>query len=391
MAARNRGRNEGTIFKQTNGKWRAQVSIGGTRLSRTTATRAECHIWLRKILDQVDQGLTFEGRNLTLADYLQEWIATRKGAVKVKTAFQYERLINQYLKPGLGKFKLKDLNLYVINHFYAGLVAKGVGVSNVRYSHRVLHSALEQAVKAGMIGRNPAHGATLPKSTHKEMQILNEQQVSLFLLAANGSRYKALYYLAVTTGMRISELRGLNWSDVDWIRGAIKVNRQIQDIPGEGSLTGSPKTHFGIRTILLGETSLNVLREQKQRVEAEALRMGESWKQHDMIFPSKIGTPFSDANVRKEFVEVLKAAALPRIRFHDLRHTAASIMLNHGVPALVVSRILGHSSPSVTLNIYAHSSVDMQDIAVSVMDKIITPIPIRVSELHTIAPNCTRE
>lgn len=125
--------------------------------------------------------------------------------------------------------------------------------------------------------------------------------------------------------------------------------------PGEGSLTGSPKTHFRIRTILLGETSLNVLREQKQRVEADAEKLGNSWKQHNLVFPSKIGTPFSDANVRKDFVEVLKAVDLPRIRFHDLRHTAASIKLNHGVPALVVSRILGHSSPSVTLNIYALS------------------------------------
>ena len=103
-----------------------------------------------------------------------------------------------------------------------------------------------------------------------------------------------------------------------------------------------------------------------------------------------MGTPFSDVNVRKDFVAVLKAASLPRIRFHDLRHTAASLMLNHGVPALVVSKILGHSSPSVTLNTYTHSTIDMQSIAVGIMDKIVAPIPISVSQLYSTAHGCTR-
>ena len=136
---------------------------------------------------------------------------------------------------------------------------------------------------------------------------------------------------------------------------------------------------------MLGETSLNVLREQNQRMKEEASKAGDSWKHNDLIFPSNIGTPFSDANVRKDFVAILKTANLPRIRFHDLRHTAASLMLNHGVPALVVSKILGHSSPSVTLNTYAHSTVDMQSMAAGIMDKIVTPIPINVSQLHPTA------
>jgi len=106
----------------------------------------------------------------------------------------------------------------------------GNGISSIGYIHRVLHSALEQAVKNGILGRNPAHGARVPRLKHKEMQILNEQQVGQFLVAASNSRYKNLYHLAVTTGTRISELRGLTWSDIDWINGTIKVNRQIQDI-----------------------------------------------------------------------------------------------------------------------------------------------------------------
>ncbi|MGA7194241.1 MAG: site-specific integrase, partial [Anaerolineales bacterium] len=129
---------------------------------------------------------------------------------------------------------------------------------------------LEQALIEGLVLRNPTHGATVPRKNYREMQILNDEQVGLFLIAASQSRYKALYHLAVTTGMRLSELRGLRWSDVDWIKGTIKVNRQIQDIPGKGSITGAPKTYSGTRTILLGETTLNVLREQKQKIEVES-------------------------------------------------------------------------------------------------------------------------
>jgi integrase len=218
------------------------------------------------------------------------------------------------------------------------------------------------------------------------MKILNEQQVAQFLWAASNSRYRNLYHLAVTTGMRISELRGLSWSDVDWINGTIKVNRQILDICGHGTVSGAPKTFAGTRTILLGETTLNKLREQKRTIEEEC-KVCREWQENNLIFPSRVGSPFEQSHVHKDFVKVLQAANLERIRFHDLRHTAASLMLNHGVPALVVSKILGHSNPSVTLTIYAHSTLDMQSKAASIMDEIVTPIPVSMSQLHPVAPD----
>ncbi|MBI3338685.1 MAG: site-specific integrase [Chloroflexi bacterium] len=382
----NRGRNEGSIFKKANGKWRAQVSIKGKRLSLTANTRAECNDWLRKMLDQIDRGMTFEGRNLTLAEYLKSWITVKKNALRLNTGLQYEQLIKLNVEPSFGKMKLKDLNVHVVNRFYQGLVERGVGISSIGYTHRILHSALEEAERNGILGRNPAHGATVPRLKHKEMKILNEQQVGLFLVVASNSRYKNLYHLAVTTGMRISELRGLSWSDIDWIKGTVTVRRQIQDIQGNGAVSGRPKTFAGIRTILLGETTLNKLREQKSIIENES-KACDSWQTNDLVFPSSVGTPFEQSHVHKDFIKVLEAANLQRIRFHDLRHTAASLMLNHGVPALVVSKILGHSNPSVTLIIYAHSTLDMQTKAASVMDEIITPIPVNISQLHPSAPD----
>ncbi len=384
-----RGKHEGSIFRRRNGTWTGQVTLGGKRLSHTSSSRADCQQWVRARLDEIDQGMTLDRQGLTLGEYLREWILVKRSDVRPKTAFQYEKLIQLYLEPGLGAMKLKDLNLRGINLYYQKLIAQGVGISNVRYAHRVLHAALEHAVRSGDLARNAAHGAILPKRVHKEMQILNEQEVGLFLVAASGSRYRTLYHLAIVTGMRLSELRGLTWADVDWLRGTISVKRQIQDIPGVGSVAGEPKTHSGTRAILLGETTLNELRAQKSRVEAEA-RVCPNWHEGDLIFPSTYGTPFAKTDLQRDFWGLLKSAGVKRIRFHDLRHTAASLMLNHGVPPLVVSKILGHANASITLMIYAHSALEMQTQAAGIMDEIVTPIAVSIEQLHPIASNRIR-
>ncbi len=380
-----RGWNEGTIFQRPNGTWMAQVSIDGKCASHKGKSRAECHTWLRQTLDQIDQGMTFEGRKLTLSAYLSEWIKVKRTALRPKTGFEYERLITRLIQPHLGKVRLKDLTLGRVNAFYERLATDGVGLSNVRYAHRVLHCALEQAAKVGTIGRNPAHGATLPKRPYREMAMLNEQQVTSFLVAASNSRFRTLFHLAVTTGMRFSELRGLCWSDVDWIKGTITVKRQINQVPRSGPTVGAPKTHSGIRIIRLGGTTLDMLREQQVRLEAERWQAGDSWKANDLVFPSKVGSPFVPVSVQVDFHNALRAANLPQIRFHDLRHTAASLMLSNGVPALVVSKMLGHSSPTITLGIYAHASLDMQDQAASVMDEIVAPVAVVIPKLQQIA------
>jgi integrase len=385
-----RGKNEGTIVRRRNGTWMAQVTLDGKRVGHGSKSRAECQEWVRRTLDQIDQGMTFEGRSVKLAAYLQDWIKVKRNVLRTRTAFQYEKLIRLYIEPGLGNVKLKDLSLNAVNHLYEKLVSRGVGISNIRYTHRVLHAALEHVVRAGTLGRNPAHGAMVPKRPHKEMQILNEQEVGVFLVAASASRYRSLYHLAIVTGMRISELRGLSWADVDWQRGTITVKRQIQDVPGVGSVAGAPKTHSGTRAILLGESTLNELRGQKSRIDAEAKGCA-IWQENDLIFPSSVGTPFAKTDLQRDFWKLLEVAGLRRIRFHDLRHTAASLMLNHGVPALVVSKILGHANASITLTIYAHSALDMQTGAAGIMDEIVTPIAVSIPQLQPIATNRNRE
>lgn len=374
-----RGKNEGTIFRKPNGSWMAQVSIDGRRMSHGSASRADCQAWVRRTLDQIDGGMTYEGRSLTLSAYLDEWIGVKRNAIRASTAFQYEKLIHLYIVPGLGKVKLKDLTLRTVNLFYQRLVAQGSGISNVRYTHRVLHAALEQAARGGMIVRNPAHGAVVPKHPHREMQMLNEQEAGLLLMAAGASRYRSLYHLALVTGMRLSELRGLKWDDIDWHRGTLTVKRQMQDVPGRGPKEIAPKTRSGTRSILLGERTMSELREQKKRLEAERVTCA-GWQDKGLVFPSSIGTAFAKTDVQRDYWRTLKLAGVRRIRFHDLRHTAASLMLNHGVPAIVVAKILGHANAGITLTIYAHSMLDMQAQAAGVMDEIVTPISVSLPQ-----------
>ena len=182
------------------------------------------------------------------------------------------------------------------------------------------------------------------------MQVWNDSQVSLFLVSAESSNYKALYHIAITTGMRQGEIIGLQWSDLDWNRGTIQIQRQVQRVRGQGWSFLEPKTRKGRRKIILGEGTLYALRthREQQRIKIEVA--GERWQRHDLIFPNSIGNPIDPSHLRLDFNRLKVDAGLPKIRFHDLRHTAASLMLNNGVPPIVVSRILGHSKPSNTLD-----------------------------------------
>ena len=385
-----RGNNEGSIHKRENGTWRAQVSIEGKRLSYTGNTRVECHDWLRRTMDLVDHGLTLQSRHLSLQEYLKDWFEIKKTTLRPRTAYDYERLLTTNIFPELGQIKLKDLTTYRITKFYTKLSQAGKGSRTVRLTHSILHSALQSALESGVISRNPTIGTMLPRYNQKEMNVLNESQVSQFLIAAEKSRYKCLYHLAITTGMRYSELVGLKWSDIDWVKGTIKVQRQLQFVPHQGFTYSEPKTKSGIRTIKLGDTTLKILREQKER------QIQNKIPKDDLIFLNSYGTQVYFKRFQKDFKRVLRQAGLPDIRFHDLRHTAATLMIANGIPVLIVARILGHSKPSVTMNVYGHSSVEMQSDAAKLMENLVTPIPISLEKssggkdienrLHPVAP-----
>ena len=237
----------------------------------------------------------------------------------------------------------------------------------------------------GLILHNPAAGVTLHQYKPAEMQIWDDSQVSVFLVAAEDSPKKALYHLALTSGLRQGELFGLKWTDLHWNSGTLQVQRQMQRVPHQGWSFLEPKTRSGRRTIKLGEGTLQALRIHYEIQKALIDKAKERWQNYGLIFPSSVGTPLEPSNLRRDFNRIIAKTDLPKIRFHDLRHTAASLMLNHGVPLIVVSRILGHSKPSITMDIYGHLYHDMQGEAAKIMDNLVTAIQVDLeSNTHSL-------
>ena len=350
----------------------------GSRLSKDFRSKEQALAWIRTIQTQMDRGFLIRGSSITLSEYLAEWLDNRQLALREKTAYQYSSLIRNHIVPFIGETKIRDLRLSGIEEFYSQLVDTGVGPRTVQIIHNVLHAALEKAVRHGLLSANPTHGATLPTYFHNEMRTLDSSQVSRFLLAAKGSPYYALYHMAITTGMRLGEMLGLKWSDLDWSNGTIRVNRQKQDVPGKGTSLVEPKTRSGRRAIFLGAGALKVLETQQAYLAACRSEKGDRWEENDLIFPNSVGNMGDYSNIRSDFNKVLEAAGISRIKFHDLRPTTASLLLNNKVPVIVVSNMLGHSKPSVTLDIYAHVFHDMQGEAAVVMDRLVTPIPVEI-------------
>jgi integrase len=207
------------------------------------------------------------------------------------------------------------------------------------------------------------------------MRVLDDKQVRTLLLTARGSRYEALFRMAVTTGMRESELLGLRWSDMDWDGKRVSVQRQLQLIDGKYVFT-NPKSAAGRRVIALGEGMINALRHHQTVLADERRAVGDHWVENDLVFPSTRGTPGDKHNLLKAFKRLLEAAGLPDIRFHDLRHTAATLLLQQGVNPKVVQERLGHADISMTLSVYSHVLPSMQEEAAEKVDELLTPIDV---------------
>ncbi len=217
---------------------------------------------------------------------------------------------------------------------------------------------------------------------------MDDSQVQRLIITAEATQVRnlALYQLSITTGMRQGELLGLKWQDVKWEQRTLRIQRQLKYITDDGPVFAQLKTHSSARPLVVGTETITILKQHQKRQFSEITRVGKKWKDHDLVFPSTIGTPFNPCNLSRQYKSLLKEAGLPSIRFHDLRHTAASLMLNHGIPVLIVSKRLGHAKPSITLEIYSHLIPSMQEQVAQLMDDVVTPI-----ELEQVAPCCTTQ
>jgi integrase len=236
--------------------------------------------------------------------------------------------------------------------------------------HAVLRNSLGYAEKQGIIPSNPTKRVDKPVMAKREMAFFSDDQVRRLLSAAAGKTVEVLLQLAITTGMRQGELLGLKWSDVDWVAATIRVQRQLQRIPTLGLVFAQPKSKSSIRTVQLGAFTLKKLMGHKDQQDMQ-FRLGEN--KENLIFPSSIGTPKEPRILLAEFKALQNKAGLPNIRFHDLRHTAASLMLMSGMELMRISRQLGHSKPSITLDVYGHLIPGLENEAAQRLDELVTP------------------
>jgi integrase len=350
-------------------------------LSFTAKTRRECQEWIRRSRDQIDDGLTFASTKLILGDYLMDWLATEKFIFRPSTWSHYQQLIRTYIVPNIGSITLKDLKTNDIQRMYTRLVKQRVGVPTIQKIQKLLHSSLGTAEETGIITRNPVSYAHPPREPYKEMKILDADQVSRFLFSIKGHIWEPLFHLAITSGMRLRELVALKWEDLDWIQQSLLIKRQLSKVPNSGDMFQPLKTNSSRRTITLGDETIQILRNHHDRQWSQRLRAGDRWVDNGLIFSNSKGRPICVSYLTERFKKLLDAAGIPRIRFHDIRHTNASLLISHGVPPTIVARRLGHSKISTTLDIYSHVSEGQQRDAARLLDELITPI-----ELHTNYP-----
>jgi len=258
------------------------------------------------------------------------------------------------LFPLIGHLRLAALTPQAVQAAYAALLHQGLSRRSVEQTHTVLHRALRQAVLWGLMFRNPTEAVTVPRPSRREMQTLTEEEVGRLFQTSRGHRLHALWVLLVTTGLRIGEALGLLWSDVDFASGRLVVNRALQRQPGVGYVFVEPKTAKSRRTVHLAQGTLASLAEHRRRQREDQLAAGPKWNNSGLVFATPVGRPVDGTWAIKRFHRALEAAGLPRLRLHDLRHTAATHLLRRGVHPKVVQELLGHSTISLTLDTYSH-------------------------------------
>ena len=354
-------------------RYTVQTPTGPKRKTLYGKTRREVGERLTKAKADRDGGLVFDADNMKLGEYLGRWLTDSvRDTVRPTTFERYEQMVRLHIRPVLGQLKLKNVTPTHVRGLYREKLDAGLSPRTVQYIHVTLHKALKQAIADGLIPRNATEAVKPPQVRREEMRPLTAEQVRILFDAAEGDRLAALYVLAVTTGLRQGELLGLKWDDVDLEGGTLRVRRTLTTAKGGLQLT-APKTKGSRRTVKLTQKAVQALRSHLERQLGEIDRAGSLWRENGLIFASESGDPLDRRNVTTHrFKPLLGRAGLPQIRFHDLRHTCATLLLTKNVNPKIVSEMLGHASIAITLDTYSHVLPNMQDSAAKAMEDALS-------------------
>ena len=378
--AKKRANGEGSIRKRKDGRWEGRYTAGrdpetGKAIYKNVLGRSQAEVKekLKQAIGEAQALDITKAGKYTVGDWMEVWFQDyAKIKVRPSSHQTYQGYIHNHIRPNIGDIPLEKLASLDLQKFYKKLLTqgrvdrveakgqpKGLSAKTVRNIHQILSSALKLAQEQRLILTNPAEGCALPRVEHQEMKTLTTVQLASFFREARESGVFELYYLELATGLRRGELLGLKWEDIDLERGDLRVRRQVSRINGE--VVEAPlKTKNAYRTLPLAEDTVIVLKEQRRKV-------GNSpW-----VFPSPNGGPISPDSVLHMLHRVLKRAGLPKVRFHDLRHTFATLALQNGVDVKTVSGMLGHFSAGFTLDTYAHITSAAQRQAAQTMGSVL--------------------
>jgi integrase len=360
--AKKRGNGEGGISRhKKSGLYMARYTVqtpeGSKRKTIYGKKRQDVADQLAKALADRADGIVFDDKNLTLGEYLDRWLSDAvRGTVRESTYSRDKYLVTNHVKPSIGRVKLKNLNARLLQSLYRERLDSGLSSSTVQKIHHVLHKALTQAMRWDLIPRNPADSVKAPTPAPKEMHPLSVLETRQLLEAARGDRLEALYVLAIHTGMRRGELLALKWADVDLDLATVRVRRTLtRGEDGRGYVMGAATKNGKGRHVRLTTRVVEALKRHRARQAKEKLKVSSLYQEQGLVFAGTGGGLINPSNLRqRSFKPLLEHAGLPRITFHDLRHTCASLLFQRNVHPKFVQELLGHASVAITLDTYSH-------------------------------------
>jgi integrase len=406
MPRRKRGNSEGSIYHMKDGRWRAAVSIGNgkngkpKRKTFTAATRHEVAGQMTAALRDRQRGFNINPGKQSVGEFLRAWLKdVVKPSVRPKTYRTYSDFVKNHLAPvagppGLGSLQLAKLSPQNVRAFLNAKLTEpqasrrkatpgdspdpGAPLSARTVKHLLvtLRGALESAVKDRLVPENVAALVDPPSVAKRQMRTFSAEQSRTFLEAINGDRLEALFSTAIALAYRQGEALGLQWPDVD-LEGensTLTVRQSIQRI--DGKLTITPTKKDKVHTVNLPAVTRSVLVAHRAKQDEERRLAGSRWRETGFVFTTTIGTPIDARSVIRRFHSILKTTGLPRLRFHDLRHSAATLLLAQGVSPRYISDLLGHSQVSFTMQTYAHVLPHIQRDVADKMDEILNPKPV---------------